>query len=287
MKHTDQLQRYLFDKADVRGELVQLEDSYQQILATHQYPAPVQRLLGELQAATAMLTATLKFEGEIAVQMQGDGPVSLAVINGDHRHVMRGVARFEGEIIDGDLQQLIGKGHLVITITPTDGERYQGIVALDQPTLAANIEQYFAQSEQLNTRIWLHANGQFACGMLLQQMPASNIIATVDFSHLEALTDTIKAEELYQLPFTEVLYRLYHEESIQMFEGAQVRFACRCSRERSLAALQSISQAEREEMVAEMGQITMHCDYCNSTYQFDAIDIAAIGQTSAPNQTQH
>ncbi|WP_028116527.1 Hsp33 family molecular chaperone HslO [Ferrimonas senticii] len=287
MTYTDQLQRYLFDKADVRGELVQLEQSYQQILANHDYPAVVQRLLGELQAATAMLTATLKFEGEITVQMQGDGPLKLAVINGNHQHIMRGVARFEGEVPEGDLQAQLGKAHLVITITPTNGERYQGIVSLDKPTLAGNIEQYFNQSEQLNTRIWLHANGEKAVGMLLQQMPASNIIATVSFEHLEALTDTIKPEELYNLPFTEVLYRLYHEESVQMFDGHQVTFSCGCSRERSLAALATVGRDELDSIIAEQGSVQMHCDYCNTTYKFDAIDVAAIGQTQAGNDTQH
>ncbi|WP_238786858.1 Hsp33 family molecular chaperone HslO [Ferrimonas lipolytica] len=287
MKHTDTLQRYLFDKADVRGELVQLEQSYQQILTNHNYPATVQRLLGELQAATAMLTATLKFEGEIAVQMQGDGPLRLAVINGNHQHIMRGVARFEGEVPEGNLQQQLGKGHLAITISPTNGERYQGIVALDKPTLAENIEQYFAQSEQLNTRLWLHADGKHACGMLLQQMPASNVIATVPFEHLEALTETIKADELFTLAANEVLYRLYHEESIQVFEPASISFRCGCSRERSMAALRSIDKNELKSLLEEQGKIQMHCDYCNSNYSFDALDVAAMQQSQPGNDTRH
>ncbi|GAA5192986.1 Hsp33 family molecular chaperone HslO [Ferrimonas gelatinilytica] len=275
---TDKLYRYLFDKADVRGELVQLKDSYQQILAGHDYPAAVQRLLGETLAATAMLTATLKFEGDIAVQIQGDGPLQLLVINGSHDNVLRGVARFNGEVPEGDLQAQIGKGHLVITITPDEGERYQGIVALDKPTLAANIEQYFAQSEQLNTRLWLHANGQQAGGMLLQQMPASNIETEVEFEHLEALTDTIKAEELFELDGQDVLYRLYHEESVQLFDPSDVVFRCGCSRERSLAALATLDPAELESLLEERGQIDMHCDYCNSHYRFDAVDVAAAQQ---------
>ncbi|MBY6187861.1 Hsp33 family molecular chaperone HslO [Marinobacter hydrocarbonoclasticus] len=285
---TDKLYRYLFDQADVRGELVQLNDSYQQMLNGHAYPAPVQRLLGEMLAATSLLTAILKFEGEIAVQIQGNGPLRLAVINGTHTQALRGVARFEGEIPDGNLQQMVGQGHLVITITPKEGERYQGVVALTEPTLAACLEQYFAQSEQLRTRLWLHANGEHAAGMLLQEMPASNVNAEVEFEHLESLTDTIKSEELFGLEAEEVLRRLYHQESVQVFEPAEVIFRCSCSRERSLAALSSIERSELDSILEEQGEIVMHCDYCGAHYRFDGIDIAAgVQGGSESSSAQH
>ncbi len=285
---TDKLYRYLFDQADVRGELVQLKESYQQMLSGHDYPAPVQRLLGEMVAATSLLTAILKFEGEIAVQIQGDGPLRLLVINGTHNQTLRGVARFEGEVPEGDLQQMVGKGHLVITITPKEGERYQGVVGLTEATLAACLEQYFAQSEQLRTRLWLHANGEHAAGMLLQEMPASNVNAEVEFEHLESLTDTIKAEELFGLDALEVLHRLYHQESVQVFEPSDVVFRCGCSRERSLAALSTIDHAELNAIIEEQGEIAMHCDYCGAQYRFDAVDIGALTQGGGDaSQTQH
>ncbi|MBW3141154.1 Hsp33 family molecular chaperone HslO [Ferrimonas balearica] len=285
---TDKLYRYLFDQADVRGELVQLNDTYQQMLSGHDYPAPVQRLLGEMVAATSLLTAILKFEGEIAVQIQGEGPLRLLVVNGTHTQALRGVARFDGEVVEGDLQQMVGKGHLVITITPKEGERYQGVVGLTEPTLAGCLEQYFAQSEQLRTRLWLHANGEKAAGMLLQEMPASNVDADVEFEHLESLTDTIKAEELFGLDPEEVLHRLYHQESVQVFEPSDVEFRCTCSRERSLAALATIDRAELDSIVEEQGEIAMHCDYCGAHYRFDAVDIGALGQGGGDvSSTQH
>lgn len=133
----DSLYRYLFEGVSVRGELVQLADTYQQIISSKEYPAPVQNLLGELLVATSLLTATLKFEGSITVQLQGDGPIKLAVINGDHDQKMRGVARWDGDVpATGNIHDLIGKGHMVITITPTKGERYQGVVGLEGTTLA-------------------------------------------------------------------------------------------------------------------------------------------------------
>ena len=130
------LNRYLFEDLSVRGELVQLDEAYQQIISSKEYPAAIQKLLGELLVSTTLLTATLKFEGSITMQLQGDGPVSLAVINGDHDQKIRGVARFEGDIADdAGLHDLMGKGYLVITIDPKKGERYQGIVALEGDTL--------------------------------------------------------------------------------------------------------------------------------------------------------
>jgi len=139
----DLLHRYLFDKLDVRGELVQIEHAYNEMIANHNYPEPVKALLGELLVATCLLTATLKFEGEIAVQLQGDGPVKYAVINGDDKQNMRGIARMQSEVSGTTVKELVGKGYMVITITPTKGERYQGIVPLEHDTLSKCIESYF------------------------------------------------------------------------------------------------------------------------------------------------
>ena len=131
------LNRYLFEDLSVRGELVQLDEAYQRIISSKEYPAPLQNLLGELLVSTTLLTATLKFEGSITMQLQGDGPVSLAVINGDHDQKVRGVARWEGDIADdASIHDMLGKGHLVITIDPKKGERYQGIVGLDGDNLS-------------------------------------------------------------------------------------------------------------------------------------------------------
>ncbi|WP_025822704.1 Hsp33 family molecular chaperone HslO [Shewanella marina] len=272
----DNLYRYLFDNADVRGEIVQLEQSYQAILETHQYPVALQRLLGEMMAATSLLTATLKFSGDISVQLQGDGPVSVAVINGTDQQELRGVARWNGELADdADLAQLFGKGYMIITLTPTVGERYQGIVALDKANLALCLEEYFMQSEQLPTGIYLFANGKQAAGMLLQVLPSEDENNDM-FDHLNQLTATIKAEELFELPAEDVLYRLYHQEEVRVFEPITVSFKCTCSRERSASAIRTVDQAEVEAIIAEDGHLEMGCEYCNNKYMFDAIDVAAI-----------
>ncbi|QFU24936.1 Hsp33 family molecular chaperone HslO [Shewanella eurypsychrophilus] len=272
----DNLHRYLFENADVRGELVQLEKSYQEILSAHQYPEKIQQLLGELMAATSLLTATLKFDGDISVQLQGDGPVSLAVINGNNLQQLRGVARWNGELNqDADLQGLFGKGHMVITLSPTKGERYQGVVALDKGTLAACLEEYFAQSEQLPTSINLFANGKQAAGMLLQVLPSESE-HNVEFEHLQQLTATVKADEIFELEAEEVLHRLYHQEEVRLFDPIEVTFSCTCSRERSAQAIRTVPRAEVEAILAEMGKVEMGCEYCNTNYNFDSIDVEAI-----------
>ena len=280
MSTSNVLNRYLFEDLSVRGELVQMDEAYQQIISSKEYPAPVQKLLGELLVSTTLLTATLKFEGSITMQLQGDGPVSLAVINGDNDQKIRGVARFDGDIADdAGLHDLIGKGHLVITIDPKKGERYQGIVGLEGDTLAEVLEGYFANSEQLKTRLWLrtgeHEGKAHAAGMLLQVMPDGTGTPD-DFEHLEQLTDTVKSEELFSLEANDLLYRLYNQEKVQVFTPQPVEFFCGCSRQRSGAAIITVAQEEIYDIISSEGSVALHCDYCGTNYSFDKNDVDAL-----------
>lgn len=281
MSNQDLLYRYLFEEYEVRGELVQLDHTYRHVVEAQNYPVQVQKLLGELLVATSLLTATLKFEGSITVQLQGDGPVRLAVINGDNNQQLRGVARYEGELpSDGKLQSLIGNGQLIITITPEQGERYQGIIALDTDTLAGCLEHYFARSEQLATKLWIrtgyHEGAPRAAGIMLQELPAQSEDHSNDFDHLTQLTSTIKDEELFGLQAEEILYRLYHQDKVRVFDPQAVEFRCTCSRERCEGALLQIEKEEVMEMVQELGKIDMHCDYCGAQYQFNGIDVETL-----------
>ncbi len=290
MTQHDQLHRYLFENYAVRGEMVTVSESLQEILANHSYPLPVKTILAELLVATSLLTATLKFDGDITVQLQGDGPMNLAVINGNNRQQLRGVARIQGEIPENaDMKTLIGNGYLVITITPDEGERYQGVVGLEGDTLAGCLEDYFMRSEQLPTRLFIRtgeADGKPAAGgMLLQVLPAQETQMN-DFEHLATLTETIKADELFTLPANDVLWRLYHEEEVTLYEPQKVEFKCTCSRERCAAALKTLPDEELDSILAEDGEIDMNCDYCGSHYVFDAMDITAIRNNASPGDPQ-
>ena len=274
------LNRYLFEELSVRGEMVQLDEVYQQIIASKEYPVALQKLIGELLVSTTLLTATLKFEGSITIQIQGDGPVSLAVINGDHDQKIRGVARWNGEIADNaTLHEMMGNGYLVITIEPKKGERYQGVVSLEGDNLAQVIENYFANSEQLKTRLWIRTgelNGKaHAAGMLIQIMP-DGTGGPDDFEHLEQLTNTVKDEELFGLEAQDLLYRLYNQEKVRLFEPQSVVFHCGCSRERSGAAILTVSRAELNDILTEDGAVSLHCDYCGTTYAFDEEQVAEL-----------
>ena len=290
MAQHDQLHRYLFEQFAVRGELVTVSETWKQILENHNYPQPVKRVLGELLVATSLLTATLKFAGDITVQLQGDGPMNMAVINGNNQQQMRGVARVQGEVPEGaDLKTLVGNGFLVITITPDEGERYQGVVGVEGDTLAECLEDYFLRSEQLPTRLFIRTGeveGQLAAGgMLLQVLPAQNAQGN-DFEHLATLTETIKTEELFTLPANEVLWRLYHEEEVTLYDPQDVEFKCTCSRERCAGALRTLPDEEIDSIMAEDGEIDMNCDYCGSHYVFNAMDIAEIRNNASPADPQ-
>ncbi|MDG2939163.1 Hsp33 family molecular chaperone HslO [Bisgaard Taxon 10/6] len=281
----DKLYRYLFKNRAVRGEWVRMNKSFTETLNTHHYPLPVQNLLGEMMVATSLLTATLKFNGHITVQVQGDGPLKLALVNGTDTQQIRALARLQGEIADDmTLHQMIGKGVLVITIAPEDGERYQGVVALDKPTITECLEEYFERSEQLKTQLIIRTgefNGEpVAAGMLLQIMPDGSG-SPDDFSHLATLTFTVKNEEIFGLSAEEMLYRLYHEEHVELYEPQSVTFHCGCSAERSGAALLLISDEEINEILAEHnGSIDMQCECCGTHYFFnrEAIDKLRIQQ---------
>ena len=290
MPQHDQLHRYLFENFAVRGELVTVSETLQQILENHDYPQPVKNVLAELLVATSLLTATLKFDGDITVQLQGDGPMNLAVINGNNNQQMRGVARVQGEIPENaDLKTLVGNGYVVITITPSEGERYQGVVGLDGYTLAASLEDYCMRSEHLPTLQKISTgdvDGKPAAGgMLLQVMPAQNAQQD-DFDHLATLTETIKTEELLTLPANEVLWRLYHEEEVTVYDPQDVEFKCTCSRERCADALKTLPDEEVDSILAEDGEIDMHCDYCGNHYLFNAMGIAEIRNNASPADPQ-
>ena len=270
---TDVLNRYLFDNLHARGELVNLSKTFQEIVAAHDYPVGVKQLLGELVAATCLLTATLKFEGEIAVQLQGDGPIGYMAVNGNNLQEMRGIARMASETDATQLKDLIGKGNMVITIRPSNGEPYQGVVALEQDTLAGCLAHYFEVSEQIPTKIWLYSDEETAqvAGSLIQLLPdaGDKEQQLADFEHLCQLTNTIKPEEIFSLAAEDLLYRLYHQEEVRLFEPQTVTYKCSCSEEKCLSAISQIAPSELESILEEQGNVSMTCDYCITTYKFE------------------
>lgn len=290
---TDASQRFLFDDADVRGEVVRLDSVVAEAAAGHAYPPPIARLLGQALAATALMRATIRLDGVLTLQVQGeeDAPVSMLIVHAEADGALRGTVSY-GDVPAGEpgLAQLCGHGRLAITIEPDEGERYQGIVGIDESGLAATLEGYFENSEQLPTRVHLASDGERAAGMLLQRLPASSRggddpDAWERVGHLAA---TLKAGELLERSATEILHRLFHQETVRVFEPWPLRFECRCSAERIAAILRGLGREEVEEVLAEQGVVEVRCEFCGALYRYDRVDVEhALAGGGAPGSAQY
>ncbi len=276
MPEHDTLRRFIFEKLPVQGRYVHLDASWRAVLERQEYPAPVRTLLGEAMAAMALLSATLKFDGAITLQVQGNGPLHLLVVQCTSRLSLRGLARWRGDLPDSSLQKLLGEGRLALTIEPSGkGERYQGIVPLEGETLAASLEGYFQRSEQLPTRLWLTAGDDSAAGLLLQVMPERQRNPDA-WQHVTVLADSVTSKELKTLSAEHLLQRLYHEEDVRLFEATPVAFRCQCSRARIEATLRSLGAEEMHSILREQGKVHVDCEFCGRGYEFDEVDVQTL-----------
>ena len=297
------LHKFIFDGLPVRGVLVRLTDSWQEVLrrraASGDWPQPVRDMLGEMAAAAVLMQANLKFNGALVLQVQGDGPVKVAVAEAMTDLRFRVTAKVQGEVAAdarfADLVNRHGEGRCAITLDPQDrqpGQQpYQGVVPLESPEggpvgdVATMLEHYMRQSEQLETRIVLAANGDAACGLLIQRLPAAgeNNLAgkqgEVDedaFNRIAHLAATLTADELLTLDATSILQRLFWEEQVRLFEPQTPRFACSCSAQRVGNMLRNLGREEAESILAERGDIEIACDFCGTQYRFDKVDVGAL-----------
>ncbi|MEH6357929.1 MAG: Hsp33 family molecular chaperone HslO [Pseudomonadales bacterium] len=278
MSSKDQLQRFMFDQLGVRGQLVKLNDSFLEATVNHDYPAAVKQVLGEFMAAASLLSTTIKFEGSLTLQAQGDGEVSLIMAECRHDQEVRGIVRWEGEDDpkSADFLTLLGNGQMAVTITPDKGQRYQGIIALEKDTLATCLEDYFEKSEQLKTRVWLTSKTDVcSAGLLIQVLPDSQGSVEDDdgWSRVCQLSDTLRNEELQLLDNEEILLRLFHEEEVRVFPPTDIKFKCTCSAYRTLEAMVSMGKEEIVEVFSEQPQITVRCEFCNTGYEVTQDDI--------------
>lgn len=289
MSNADQIQRLMFDDIDVRGVVVGLEESYQQILSRADYPEFLQNILGEMLAAVTLLSSNLKVEGRLSLQAIGEGDLRILMAECNHKNEVRGIARLaeDAELAAPErFDQLLVNGRMALTIEPETGQRYQGVVPLEGATVAACIQGYFAQSEQLPTYLHLSADGGRAAGMMLQVLPAAGTGAD-DWSHVATLAQTLSDEELLTLDNQTLLYRLFHQDKVRLFEPDALAFKCECSRERSANAMQMMTEEELLALAEEHGgEVEMSCQFCNEVYRFDSADIQALfrndGQLNEP-----
>ena len=274
MSNFDSMQRFTFDQTDVRGELVGLQKSLSTVLSKHTYPAALKVELGKLMAASALMSATLKYEGRLCLQVRLPGDVSLIQAETTNTGELRAIARYD-ESKEIDNVELAG-GQLVITLEPAVGKPYQGIVPLESNHLNEAFEYYFKQSEQLGSRFWLECDGTIASGFMLQQLPPSEQADPDAWERLSHLASTLKAEELLSLDNQTILYRLYHEEQVRLYDETPLRFACTCSKERTGNAIAQMGFKELMEVVVEQGKVAIDCQFCLQHYSFNKADVGDL-----------
>jgi molecular chaperone Hsp33 len=301
-----QLHKFLFDGQPVRGMLVQLTESWQEVLRRRSlagaFAPEVRRLVGEMAAAAVLMQANIKFNGSLILQLHGDGPVKLAVAEAQPDLGFRATASVTGDVEAGAglaaLVNLHGKGRCAITLDPQDrlpGQQpYQGIVPLHgdrrEPLqhLSAVLEHYMLQSEQLDTRLVLAADDRVAAGLLIQRLPVQgqgnlggarnedDIGRNESFNRIAMLAATLTRTELLSLDAGTLLHRLFWEERTTRYVPLAPRFACRCSRERVSGMLRSLGRDESDSLIAERGLVEVGCEFCGAQYRFDAVDVGAL-----------
>ena len=291
---SDRLLKFLFYDAPVRGEVVRLAEVWQQVIEHHDYPAPVLALLGQMTAAAALLAANIKFNGALSLQIEGDGPVRLLVVECQPDFRLRATAKLRADApvpADATLRTLVnaqGQGRCAITLDPQDrqpGQQpYQGIVSLTGDSIAHALESYMRQSEQLDTRLWLAADTRAASGVLLQKLPAEGGRAaqardTDAWDRTTTLAGTLTPPELLDNDTEQLVRKLFWQERLEHGAAFAPRFECRCSRGRIGRMLLSLGRGEVEDILREQDRVEVTCDFCNQVQSFDAVDVGQLFAT--------
>lgn len=277
----DTLQHFLFEDTPIRGNIIHLNHTYRQALQHQSLPLVLKQALGELMAASALLSATLKMDGAMVLQLQSKGALKLLVVECSSALEMRATAKWAGEIADQSFLELIQNGQFVITLDPEQGEAYQGIVPIEGETIAEMLENYMQRSQQIDTSLWLHCDGENVAGMLLQKLPEhpDQHHHNQDYdawNRVNHLANTVTNSELQNLAPEQLLTRLFAEEDIRLFEEKPARFHCSCSKTKVSAMLQMLGADEVNSILTERDNIEVNCDFCNKQYVFDAVDAAAL-----------
>jgi molecular chaperone Hsp33 len=272
------VQRFIFEHASIRGEIAHLGETYETILNQRPYPPTVKRLLGEALVSCLLLTGSIKFEGDVTLQFRGDKRLPLLIVQCDHQLQIRGFAKFQEDTGDVDYNAAFLDGNMALTINQyNQTQAYQSIVPIGSLSMAENLMQYFAQSEQVASRVWLAANDQMAAGMLLQLMPDQDTQQREEFwEYAVQIGQTISEHELLTLDNPTILHRLYHETELRLFPARPVRFQCRCTEEKMKQALTVLGEIEVGSLLLEKGTVEVVCDFCNRCYGFDAIDVTLL-----------
>lgn len=278
MKEPDTLQRFIFENANIRGEIVHIQKTYQTIMSQRDYPPMIRHLLGEAIVSCLLLASSIKFEGSLNLQFQGDERLTLLLVQCDHHLNIRAFAKCSEHLEIEDYANAFLHGQMVLTINQyNQSQIYESRVPIKSTSMSENLMEYFAQSEQVPTKVWLAVNNDMAAGMLLQLMPGQDTLQREQFwEYAVQLGSTVSEEELLQLDNSTLLYRLYNEEDIRIFDHRSTRFQCRCNLDKMKQVIKILGEEESNQLIKEKGHIEINCDFCNQKYSFDAIDVAML-----------
>jgi molecular chaperone Hsp33 len=273
----DLLHHFLFEDTPIRGNLVHLNSTYRFALEHQDLPLVIKKALGELMAASALLTSTLKMDGAMILQIQTKGQLKLLVVECSSNLDIRATAKWDGEIAgDEHFLDLIKEGHCIITLDTKENEPYQGIVPIEGESIAVMLENYMLRSQQIDTKLWLSCDGENAAGLLLQKLPEELTPDTDAWNRITILADTVTENELQTNTAERMITNLFHEEDVRLFEAKPTRFYCKCSRVKVSGMLQMLGKNEVESILIEQEKIKVNCDFCNKEYAFDAVDAATL-----------
>jgi molecular chaperone Hsp33 len=275
----DTLQRFIFKDTCVRGEIIRLDNTLKTIIQQHDFPFEINKLLSQTLCASALLSATLKYDGQLTLQFQSDGPLKMLVAKCDNHFRMRGTAQLDAESPPDKIKHDFQHGQLVITIQQNKSNtRYQSIVKINHQSISQALEGYFLQSEQLETRLWLayDHNTQEAVGLLLQKMPNAELDSEHQWQHIQTLANTISDTDLLNWNTETLLQKLFHEETIQLFEPQPVNFFCPCSADKMFHAITVLGEQEALELLSTNRLIEVTCEYCNNNFEFNADEVKRL-----------
>lgn len=277
------VQRFLLENLDIRGAVVHLDSVWQEIIAGRDYPNPVTHLLGEMSAVTLLMGENLKQAGRLTIQLTGNGPVSMLVLDCTENLQLRGMAKCVQPIETQSVSELLGNGKLILTLDMLSmQETYQSIVPLNGGSIAEIFEHYFNQSEQLQTRMFLITNSSAIFGLLLQKLPNADLLDPDGWTRAEALASTIHEHQLFDLSVEEILMRLFYQETIRIFDARNVQYGCQANPAKIYAMLRSLGREEVDAILQEFGEIVINDDICNREYRLDALAVDAVFREAGP-----
>lgn len=273
----DLIHQFLLDRAGVRGALVRLGESWREVASRADYPPPLRALLGQALTASALLTANIRFQGSLSLQLKSAGALKLLFAQCDQGR-LRGLAQWQDDLPAPLALDKLASPLFAVTLDHADGRRQQGLIAVEDGNFAELIERYFERSEQLPTKIVLAVDGDRAAGLLLQRvaLEGGHDVDLDAWNRVQHLTATLTEHELLDLPPATVLHRLFHEEGVQPIETRPLEFGCRCSRERVGGMLRSIGRGEADAAIQADGRVEVICEFCNTRYYFDRVDLEQL-----------